>query len=87
MLSDVVANEVESIGAKSRQRSSSGNGRMGVYPAVSGNPVLGRFLGVDPIIQASDNSQSINGYGYCLNNPLKFTDPGGYNYQRFIDTW
>ncbi len=86
MLSDVVANEVESIGAKSRQRSSSGNGRMGVYPAVSGNPVLGRFLGVDPIIQAPDNSQSIDGYGYCLNNPLKYTDPSGfrYSYQDFM---
>ncbi len=73
MLSDVVANEVESIGAKSRQRSSSGNGRM--Y-----DPILGRFLGVDPIIQAADNSQSIDGYGYCLNNPLIYIDQSGYLY-------
>jgi RHS repeat-associated protein len=42
------------------------------------DPVLGRFLGVDPILQEPSNSQSINGYGYCLNNPLKYTDPSGY---------
>jgi hypothetical protein len=42
------------------------------------DPVLGRFLGVDPIIPDAGNSQSINGYGYCINNPLKFTDPSGY---------
>jgi RHS repeat-associated protein len=44
------------------------------------DPVLARFLGVDHIIQAADNSQSINGYGYCLNNPLKYIDPSGYRY-------
>jgi RHS repeat-associated protein len=44
------------------------------------DPILGRFLGVDPIIQFPDNSQSFNGYSYCLNNPLKYTDPSGYLY-------
>ena len=24
-----------------------------------------------------DNSQSFNRYSYCLNNPLKYTDPSG----------
>jgi len=61
------------------------NGRMGVYPAASGNPILGRFLGVDPIIQDAGNSQSINGYGYALNNPMKYIDPSGYSYQRFME--
>ncbi len=51
------------------------------------DPVLGRFLGVDPIIQAADNSQSIDGYGYCLNDPLKYTDPSGYNYRRFLQEY
>ena len=41
-------------------------------------PYLGRFLSVDPIIQSSGNSQSFNGYGYCLNNPLIYIDPSGY---------
>ncbi len=46
------------------------------------DPVLGRFLGVDPIIQAADNSQSIDGYGYCINNPLSYVDLSGYSYYQ-----
>jgi RHS repeat-associated protein len=42
------------------------------------DPVIGRFLGVDPFVQDAGFSQSYNGYSYCLNNPLKFTDPSGY---------
>lgn len=55
------------------------NGRM--YDAV-----LGRFLGVDQIIQDAGNSQSINGYGYCLNNPLKYIDPSGYVRKAYNST-
>ena len=43
------------------------------------DPVVGRFLGVDPFIQDESNSQSYNGYSYCLNNPLRYSDPTGYN--------
>jgi len=43
------------------------------------DPVVARFLGVDPIIQDLGNSQSYNGYSYCLNNPLKYIDPSGYS--------
>ena len=39
---------------------------------------LGRFYGVDPIIQFPTNSQSLNGYSYLMNNPLSGTDPTGY---------
>lgn len=39
---------------------------------------LGRFLSVDPFIQFPQNSQSINGYSYLMNNPLAGTDPSGY---------
>jgi RHS repeat-associated protein len=39
---------------------------------------LGRFLSVDPIVQAPLNSQSVNPYSYLLNNPLSGTDPTGY---------
>jgi RHS repeat-associated protein len=56
--------------AKSREQSEAGNGRM--Y-----DPVLGRFLGVDPVIQSPDFSQSFNGYSYCFNNPLNLSDPSG----------
>lgn len=39
---------------------------------------LGRFLSVDPIIQAPGNSQSLNPYSYIMNNPMSGTDPSGY---------
>jgi RHS repeat-associated protein len=39
---------------------------------------LGRFLSVDPLIQAPTNSQSINPYSYIMNNPLSGIDPTGY---------
>jgi RHS repeat-associated protein len=42
------------------------------------DPVIGRFLGVDPLVADGDNSQSFNSYSYTLNNPLKFTDPSGF---------
>jgi RHS repeat-associated protein len=41
------------------------------------DPQLGRFLSPDPFVQAPDFSQSFNRYSYCLNNPLKYTDPDG----------
>ena len=41
------------------------------------DPVLGRFLSPDPFVQMPDFSQNFNRYSYCLNNPLKFTDPDG----------
>jgi hypothetical protein len=30
-----------------------------------------------------DNSQSFNGYSYCLNNPLKYSDPSGLKYRPY----
>jgi RHS repeat-associated protein len=41
------------------------------------DPTIGRFLSCDPYVQAPDFSQNLNRYSYCLNNPLKFTDPEG----------
>lgn len=41
------------------------------------DPVLGRFLSPDKYVQQGDNSQNYNSYSYCLNNPLKYTDPSG----------
>ncbi len=38
---------------------------------------IGRFLSPDPYVQAPDFTQNFNRYSYCLNNPLKFTDPDG----------
>jgi len=42
------------------------------------DPLVGRFLNADPYVQMPDFSQNYNRYTYCLNNPLKFTDPSGY---------
>ena len=41
------------------------------------DPSIGRFISPDPYVQAPDFSQNYNRYSYCLNNPLKYTDPSG----------
>jgi RHS repeat-associated protein len=42
------------------------------------DPVLGRFLSVDPFIGNPYSSQEYNRYSYVVNNPLKYIDPTGY---------
>ena len=42
------------------------------------DPILGRMLSPDVVIQDEQNSQAYNRYSYCFNNPLRFTDPSGY---------
>ena len=41
------------------------------------DPVIGRFLSPDPLIQDPESTQNFNRYSYCLNNPLKYTDESG----------
>ena len=41
------------------------------------DPAIGRFLSPDNYVQLPENSQSLNRYSYCINNPLKYTDPTG----------
>ena len=52
---------------------------LGVYNANARlyDPVTGRFLAPDPLIQDPASTQDFNRYTYCLNNPLKYTDPDG----------
>ncbi len=38
---------------------------------------IGRFLSPDNYVQSPSNPQNYNRYSYCLNNPLKYTDPDG----------
>ncbi|WP_405006936.1 polymorphic toxin-type HINT domain-containing protein [Kitasatospora purpeofusca] len=40
------------------------------------DPKIGRFLSVDPVIDASD-PQQLQGYLYANNSPLTFSDPSG----------
>jgi hypothetical protein len=41
----------------------------------------------DPFIQAPDNWVNYNRYGYCLNNPLIYTDPSGYKNWQSAGYW
>jgi RHS repeat-associated protein len=49
------------------------------------DPLVGRFLSPDPYVQYPGYTQSYNRYSYCLNNPLKYTDPTGEFI--IIDSW
>lgn len=44
------------------------------------DPVVGRFLSPDPVVQSPEFTQSLNRYAYCLNNPLSLVDPSGYSW-------
>ena len=48
------------------------------------DPLVGRMLSPDIVIQNPEYSQSYNRYSYCFNNPLRFTDPSGYVVKRSI---
>jgi hypothetical protein len=41
------------------------------------DPLVGRFLSPDNYVQDPSFTQNFNRYGYCLNNPLRYTDPSG----------
>jgi RHS repeat-associated protein len=41
------------------------------------DPVLGRFLSIDPVDFTEKNIHSFNRYAYGNNNPLKYKDPDG----------
>jgi RHS repeat-associated protein len=44
------------------------------------NPMLGAFTSVDPINQSLTDTQTLNGYSYARDNPLRFVDPSGYGF-------
>lgn len=43
------------------------------------DPVLGRFVGVDPAAFDPDNLHSFNRYTYANNNPYRYVDPDGHS--------
>ena len=43
---------------------------------------LGRFIQADSIVPAPGNPQSLNRYAYVYNNPLRYTDPTGFEPTR-----
>jgi RHS repeat-associated protein len=49
------------------------------------SPSLGRILSPDPVTQAPQNGQNYNRYTYAFNNPLRYTDPSGYQVDELIN--
>ena len=47
------------------------------------DPILGRMLSPDVLIQDEQSSQAYNRYCYCFNNPLRFTDPSGWALAKY----
>lgn len=45
------------------------------------DPANGRMLRPDNYVQENFNTQSYNRYSYCLNNPLKYVDPSGNQFE------
>ncbi|PYM91302.1 MAG: hypothetical protein DME04_19325 [Candidatus Rokuibacteriota bacterium] len=41
---------------------------------------LGRFVSADPFVPAPTNPQSLNRYGYVINNPANLIDPSGFSF-------
>ncbi len=41
------------------------------------DPLLARFLSPDDYVQMPMSPQGFNRYSYCLNNPIRYTDPSG----------
>jgi hypothetical protein len=44
-----------------------------------------RFLSPDSIIPDFADPQSLNRFSYCLNNPLRYTDPSGHTVKSALD--
>ncbi|MDT7517135.1 RHS repeat-associated core domain-containing protein [Rhodoferax mekongensis] len=42
------------------------------------DPLMGRFMSADPIIQSPDDLRSFNRYSYVWNNPMRMFDPTGF---------
>jgi RHS repeat-associated protein len=47
------------------------------YGARYYDPLIGRFISPDTIVQAPQDPQTLNRYAYCRNNPIKYVDPSG----------
>jgi RHS repeat-associated protein len=43
---------------------------------------IGRFIQPDSVVPDLNHPQSVNRYAYVLNNPLRYTDPSGHNYDE-----
>lgn len=48
------------------------------YGARYYNPLIGRFITPDFVVEAAVNPQMLNRYSYCGNNPVNISDPSGH---------
>jgi RHS repeat-associated protein len=55
------------------------------YNARLYDPALGVFISSDSIVPDPYGPQSMNKYGYCINNPLVYIDPSGHSW--LSDVW
>jgi RHS repeat-associated protein len=55
------------------------------YDARLYDPIVGRFISADEVVPDWFNSQSLNRYAYCVNNPLIYTDPSGHSHSDVDD--
>jgi RHS repeat-associated protein len=53
------------------------------YVARLYDPVLGRFISPDIIVQNIEYPQTPNRYSYATNNPLRYVDPTGNQYESY----
>ncbi len=44
------------------------------------DPMTAQFFSPDPMLTDAGNWLDYNRYGYCLNNPFRYTDPSGYTW-------
>ena len=44
------------------------------------DPLTAQFFSPDPVLTDAGNWLDYNRYGYCLNNPFRYTDPSGYTW-------
>jgi RHS repeat-associated protein len=58
-----------------------------IYNARYYDPELGRFTQPDTTISDISNPQSYNRYSYCLNDPLRYTDPDGRAPSDWANAW
>ena len=48
------------------------------------DPLIGRFISTDTVVQDYNNPQTLNRYSYCSNKPLRYTDPTGHGWWSII---
>jgi len=48
------------------------------------DPLTAMFFSPDPFIQSPGDWKNYNRYGYCMNNPTRYTDPTGYTYNTIF---